>query len=67
MLDVICDGLIAGAAGCLSGALSGLAPKELQPVAEGFRSWPRQAGWTCLLRKCRGFHIFEAGMAESTS
>lgn len=26
-----------GAAGCLSGALSGLAPKELQPVAEGFR------------------------------
>ncbi len=35
-----------GAAGCLSGALSGLAPKELQPVAEGFRSWPRQAGWT---------------------
>ena len=31
-----------GAAGCLSGALSGLAPKELQPVAEGFRSWPRQ-------------------------
>lgn len=33
---------MAGAAGCLSGALSGLAPKELQPVAEGFRG--RQAG-----------------------
>ena len=33
---------MAGAAGCLSGALAGLAPKELQPVAEGFRG--RQAG-----------------------
>ena len=31
-----------GAAGCLSGALAGCPPKEMQPVTKGFRDFERQ-------------------------
>eukprot|EP00913_Durusdinium_trenchii_P025548 g23979.t1 len=50
-----------GAAGCLSGALSGCAPKELQPVGDGRALWPRRGSY--LARSPRDREIIDSMIA----